>query len=164
LATHEDIRVELNADPRMLRAVRGLVRGYIEGWDFPEDKVLEVVLAVDEACTNAMRHAYNNEPGNRLVLWLRSGETCIEIELRDEGEPAPPGRVKRKKIVVPDKETLQPGGLGVQILYEVFDEVQFAPGEERGNRVTMRLNKRDDGTPAAPLERRPDGRPEADPG
>ena len=154
MATHEDIHVELNADPKLLRAVRGLVRGYLESWSFPEDRVLEVVLAVDEACTNAMRHAYNNEPGNRLALRLRSAETCIEIELRDEGQPAPTGRVKRKKIVVPDKETLQPGGLGVQILYEVFDQVQFAPGPDRGNRVTMRLNKRDGESPRSPVDRR----------
>lgn len=153
MATHEDIRVELNADPKLLRAIRGLVRGYLESWSFPEDKVLEVVLAVDEACTNALRHAYNNEPGNRLALWLRSTDTCIEIELRDEGRPAPPGRVKRKKIVVPDKEALQPGGLGVQILYEVFDQVQFAPGEERGNRVTMRLDKRDGDSPRNAVDR-----------
>jgi len=155
LATDEQIRVELKSDPKLLRAIRGLVRGYLEGWEFPEDKVLEAVLAVDEACTNAMRHAYSNDPDQGLVLWLRSGEGCIEIELRDEGAPAPAARVKRKKVVVPDADTLRPGGLGVQILYEVFDEVQFDPGEERGNRVTMRLKKQDGESPGAPFQRRP---------
>jgi hypothetical protein len=43
--------------------------------------------------------------------------------------------------VTPEIDDLQPGGLGVRLIHEVFDEVHFCPGESRGNCVTMRLRR-----------------------
>ena len=34
-----------------------------------------------------------------------------------------------------------PGGLGIQLIHEVFDEVDFCPGEGGGNCVTMKLKR-----------------------
>lgn len=125
----------------MLRCVRSLVRTYFEGCGVVDDQLIEVVLAVDEACANAMRHSYRGEKDQRIRLGFRSNRKYIEVRLRDYGIPAPPDRVCRKEYVAPDRKTVQPGGRGVQILYEVFDDVVFRPGRERGNSVTMRLNR-----------------------
>ncbi|NIA13370.1 MAG: hypothetical protein GWP08_04760 [Nitrospiraceae bacterium] len=135
--------MEVLSDPKLLKSVRGVVRGFAESHALSDEKAMEVVLAVDEACTNAMRHAYGSNPGRKLWLSLRSTEDGIEIVLRDDGTPASSERVKQKEVVAPDLETLKPGGLGVQILYEVFDEVDFVPGPGSGNCITMRLRRPD---------------------
>jgi anti-sigma regulatory factor (Ser/Thr protein kinase) len=94
---------------------------------------------VDEACSNAIRHAYAGRADGRLDLELCGDDKAIRIVLTDEGTPAEPGRVARQKVSRPSVRTVKPGGLGVQLMYRVFDEVCFEPGDERGNRVTMRL-------------------------
>ena len=141
MATGEDIRIEVRSDPKLLRSVRAMVRGYLETQEAPTDRADSVVLAVDEACANAIRHSYQTRTDRRLTLSLRSGGGEIEIVLSDDGIPAPPERLLRKKPRRPDRTTVSPGGLGVQLMYDVFDEVEFCPGPERGNRVTMRLKK-----------------------
>ena len=138
----EDVRVELRSDPRLLKAVRNFVRGYLENQEVPAERVDAAVLAVDEACTNALRHACARDPESRFSVGLGSDETWLEITVRDEGEPAARGRIESRPMTAPDEQTLRPGGLGMGIIRAVFDEVEFAPGEPRGNCVTMRLRRK----------------------
>lgn len=138
--TH-DIQLELRSEPRLLHSVRGLVWRYVRGAGFSEDRTDEVVLAVDEACTNAMRHAYHHRTEERVWLDLGMDAEWLEIAVRDEGTPAPAEAVQRKELLCPDPDDLRPGGLGVQLIYKVFDEAEFTPGAERGNRVCMRLRR-----------------------
>lgn len=137
----KDIQLEILSDPRLLQPVRGLVRGYLRALGYADDRVHEVVLAVDEACANAMRHSYEGRPDGVVKLTLRSNGAWTELELEDAGVPAPAEKTTRRALEPPTIETARPGGLGVQLMYEVFDEVNFRPGEERGNCVTMRLKQ-----------------------
>ncbi|MDZ4860839.1 MAG: ATP-binding protein [Candidatus Hydrogenedentes bacterium] len=134
-----DINIDLSSEPRLLASVRGLIRTYLLNEGFDAERAGEIVLAVDEACTNAMRHSYGGNTEGRLRLTLRRNDSAIEFVLRDRGVPVPQEKCARKEIVAPDTEHLMPGGLGVQLMYSVFDEVKFRPGKTEGNRVVMRL-------------------------
>lgn len=134
-----DIVVEIQSKPRLMQAIRGLVRGYVGSLGFPKDSVDDVVLAVDEACCNSIRHAYGGKDDGTLYLRLDTDGDMLEVELYDEGAPAPAERVARKELVTPDLDALTPGGLGVPLIYKVFDEVEFIPGQTQGNRLVMRL-------------------------
>lgn len=139
--TKEEIRIEVLAQPRLLSSVRGLVRCYLAECGFSTDRTEEVVLAVNEACANSIRHAYGSCPTEKLELKLRSDADSVEIVLLDEGRPAPAECVAPREPTFPDPAALEPGGLGVPIIYKVFDKVEFRPGRKRGNRVTMRLKR-----------------------
>jgi anti-sigma regulatory factor (Ser/Thr protein kinase) len=139
--TRDDIRLEIASDARLLCALRALVRTYVGLQGFPFERADEVVLAVDEACTNAIRHSYGGSTDRSIELTLRSLDDGIEIVLRDEGTPASRERLAQRELTPPEPGTVVPGGLGVQIMYRVFDEVTFEPGEDAGNRVTMRLKR-----------------------
>lgn len=142
----DDIRLEVTSNPKFLCVVRALVRAYVSTAGVDPDRVEEVVLAVDEACANSIRHAYGGRPDGRLELELRGDQSILEIVLKDRGKPAPRDRVGPKPAETPrDPDRLQPGGLGVPIIHRVFDEVHFEPGPEAGNCVTMRLRHRTDG-------------------
>ena len=116
-----------------------MVRRYVTSFGFPRDRVDDVVLAVDEACSNSIRHAYEGRSDARLDLCLCSDNGVLEFVLRDRGTPAPADRVARKELETPDLDALQPGGLGMGLIHAVFDEVEFTPDAARGNRVVMRL-------------------------
>jgi len=136
-----DLRVDLASDPRLLSAVRAMVRSYMGLQGFPPERVEEVVLAVDEACTNAIRHSYGGRTDRSIGVELYGEPEYVQIVLRDEGVPALRERLAPRDLKAADPATVKPGGLGVQIIYRVFDEVAFEPGEHEGNRVTMRLKR-----------------------
>jgi anti-sigma regulatory factor (Ser/Thr protein kinase) len=74
---------------------------------------------------------------------LRRCVEGIEIEVEDQGEPAPPEKFRKKTISEPDPETIQPGGLGISLMHSAFDDVRFTPGTGKGNRITMLIRQSD---------------------
>jgi anti-sigma regulatory factor (Ser/Thr protein kinase) len=138
-----EVRLQVSSDPRLL----GLIRGALEVWlqiiGFDRDRRSEVVLAVDEACSNCIRHAYDGRTDEQVDVVLALSEDWIEITVSDRGAPCPKECTEYRPLEIPEADDLKPGGLGVKLIYEVFDEVSFHPGPTRGNCVTMRLSTRD---------------------
>ena len=93
----------------------------------------KLVLAVDEACTNIIRHAYSNcAPGN-ISLRLTRESDMLGFELRDEAPPVDPHRVRPR-----DLSECRAGGLGVNFIDELMDawRIEPLPGG-RGNMLLM---------------------------
>ncbi|GMW01078.1 MAG: hypothetical protein AMXMBFR84_22150 [Candidatus Hydrogenedentota bacterium] len=137
-----DIKLTVRSSPNLLCSIRGLVRSYLSNFGIDSDRVDDAVLAVDEACANAIRHSYEGKADQEYELTFSSNGEFVDIALKDEGIPAPLDRIERRELTTPSRDTLKPGGLGVQLMYYVFDEVRFVPGEAHGNTVIMRLRRR----------------------
>lgn len=137
-----EIIIEISADPKLLSTVRAMVRSYLAEAGFARERTDEVVLGVDEACTNAIRHGCKGCEDERFSIVFRSDEEWIEIQLLDSGEPASTEIFEAKERTVPGHHSeIEPGGLGLHLIREVFDEVTFCPGTVTGNCVTMRLRR-----------------------
>ncbi len=136
-----EIEVTIRSEPRLLRAIRGMIRGYMENLSFSPEKIEEVVLAVDEACTNCIRHAYEGSNKEKFSLALRCAPEYVTIDLSDNGKPASAASLDKPMDTSPSLETLTPGGLGLHLIRNVFDEVIFQPGTTRGNRIIMKLRR-----------------------
>jgi len=137
-----EILIEVAADPKLLGTIRGMVRSYLAEAGFDRDRRDEGVLGVDEACTNAIRHGCRGCEDMTFRIALRTNEDWLEIELADSGDPAPPEAFERRPDNgPPNLDDLRPGGLGVQLIYQVFDDVTFCSGPDVGNCVTMRLRR-----------------------
>ncbi len=100
----------------------------------------EIQLAVDEACANVADHAYSGEePGDMEVSCYLEGR-LFTIRVRDWGRGFDPA-----SVVVPNVdaslEERSLGGLGLFIVRQVMDHVQFTVDPEIGNelRMTKRL-------------------------
>jgi len=135
----ESVSLAVSSDPRILCLIRGVTQSWLELTDLAADRRREVVLAVDEACSNAMRHAYEGRTDGSVELLLAASDDYIEITVRDQGKPCPPEFAQYQPLLTPDSHTMTPGGLGVKLIHKIFDEVQFCPGTTSGNCVTMRL-------------------------
>ena len=72
---------------------------------------------------------------------MHSEPEWLTFRVSDEGVPCPPECTTRRKLEAPDVDDLQPGGLGIQLIHKVFDEVDFCRGVDGGNCVTMRLRR-----------------------
>jgi anti-sigma regulatory factor (Ser/Thr protein kinase) len=138
---NHDVRLEVCSDPRLLGVVRGVLMGWMEAFELGEGRRHEVMLAVDEACSNAIRHAYEGRRDGSVELMLGATDEWIEITVSDQGVPCPAECISRLQLEAPAPDEVRPGGLGVKLIHEIFDEVFFCPGEESGNCVTMRMRR-----------------------
>lgn len=135
------LRMELRSDPEMLCAVRGALSHLAERLGFPDEDGRAIVLAVDEAMTNIIRHSYGGQTERVIQAEIRSvtldedglqGD-ALEIVLEDEG-PA----VDREKLCGRALEDVRPGGLGLHFIRKSMDKVEF---RRRNDRNQLRLVK-----------------------
>lgn len=132
------------SSPEYLRIVRAVVRefGGIGGWS--REDVRAVTLAVDEACSNIIRHAYGGAADRPIHVSLRQEGGFIRIELVDQGEPVDPERVRPRKL-----DDVRPGGLGLHLIRNLMDEVRFDTEHTEGNRLILsrRITRDNDDEP-----------------
>jgi len=119
-----------------LRPVREAVRREALGQGCAPECAGDIVLAVDEACQNIIRHAYAGRGDGEIVLEIeRAGEDLV-VSLRDFAAPVDPSRVRPR-----DLHELRPGGLGTHLIREVMDGADFAPAPPEGGNL-FRMRKR----------------------
>ncbi len=103
-----------------------------------ERAVYAVQMAVDEACSNIIEHAYGGEGKGDIELHCRKLDDGLEVTVRDKGRPFDPTLVDAPNIHAPLEERNE-GGLGLFLMKELMDDVAFEFGKN-GN--TLLLVKR----------------------
>ena len=115
----EDEHLDVPANAENLKKIRDFVRGYIDKCKGLESYKDEIVLAIDEACQNVVRHAYRDKNGNVAIkLSFQNKEFIVSLE--DDGTPAIPEKIKPRNI-----EDIKPGGLGTFFINQIMDSVSF---------------------------------------
>ena len=103
-----------------------------------ERATYEVQLAVDEACSNIIEHAYGGEGKGEIEITCNVTADGIEIVLKDKGKPFDPDIVKEIEVGGP-LEDLGNRGSGVFLMRKLMDEVQFEFTKKSG--TTLRMKK-----------------------
>ena len=101
-----------------------------------DTEVYAVELAVDEACSNIIEHAYGVENGGEIECTCTAANDCLTVILRDHGKPFDPSSVAEPNLSS-GLEKRPPGGLGVYLIRQLMDEVRFESLGEAGNLLTM---------------------------
>jgi len=104
-----------------------------------EDGVFHVQMAVDEACSNVIEHAYGSGLAGSIDLTcaIDSGGD-LRIDIRDHGRPFDPTEVPAPnfKNGAVDFDDVKIGGLGLFFMRKLMDEVAFQ-FDQTGNHLTM---------------------------
>jgi serine/threonine-protein kinase RsbW len=98
-----------------------------------EDVVAALELALTEALSNIVRHAYDGDPGQEIDLALVITETWVEVSVRDRGRPFDEAAYRP-----PDPEHPGEGGYGVQLISDVMDHVNRTSLDGGGTLLEMR--------------------------
>lgn len=136
------IEIRIPGEPKMMRLVRKNVALACEMIGFSERDTNAVTLAVDEGCTNIIRHCYGEKNQGAIVVRLHLHKDKIVISLKDFGEGIDLKKLEncRKKSVRSLKNrTLKPGGLGVMLIHSVMDKVEYKTNPKSG--TVLRLTK-----------------------
>ena len=121
------IQLTVPSDPGCLTVVRAMVEKMSRLGGFGDGDVERIVMAVDEALANIICHQYGGRCDERIDVAARWGleEQGVEFVLRDYGPQCDPS-VLRDCL----GGKLRPGGLGVHVIKDVMDTVEYtaAPG------------------------------------
>jgi len=106
---------------------------------FDEDGVFHVQMAVDEACSNVIEHAYGQVSGDIVLTCGVDEAGDLRIDIRDSGTRFDPDSVPLPQVEVGkvDLDDLNIGGLGLFFIRKLMDEVTFRFDAESGNHLTM---------------------------
>ena len=125
------LHLKFSADTCELARMRDKARRFLLDADIPEMEAELMVLALDEACTNIIRHAYGGCTKRAIRLHMERLRGSVRCLLRDYGASCDPSKIRSRELT-----DFRPGGLGVRILHSAFDQVLFEP-QPRGTRLTL---------------------------
>ncbi|MEX0828328.1 MAG: ATP-binding protein, partial [Haliea sp.] len=120
--------------PDQLKCVRMKVTEAVSACGCVGTTIQDFVIAVDEACQNIIRHAYQGKPDGKIILeiYLENGD--IVVLLRDFANTVNPDLIRPR-----DLGDIRPGGLGTHLMREVMDEITFLPPpQDKGNLLRMK--------------------------
>jgi len=128
-----DVKLTLPAHPENVAVVRHVLGAFAESISLPDELIEDLRLAVTEACTNVVRHAYpDGAPG------------AVEISV----EPQP----EEVRVVVADygrgigtSSDISGPGLGLPLIAAIASTVDLQSSKGAGSRVTMTFARRGPG-------------------
>ncbi|HEY2614615.1 MAG TPA: ATP-binding protein [Chthoniobacterales bacterium] len=134
-------KVEFSSHTGNLALMRKFVRRFLDAYPFSEKERTLMVLGVDEACTNIIRHAYHLRDDQLIALSLEGLRHCIRMRLRDYGKQVSASGMKGRA-----HDLIRPGGLGLHLIRNAFDKVDYIL-KARGTELVMTKKLEDERAP-----------------
>jgi len=109
---------------------------------FEEAEILNLELAVDEACANVIEHAYGHDITKEVVVRAKFDEESLQISVIDEGLGFDPNKTPQDSVeqLIHDRKS---GGLGIRLIKKLMDEVSYEimPGQKNELHMTKKIRK-----------------------
>jgi serine phosphatase RsbU (regulator of sigma subunit)/putative methionine-R-sulfoxide reductase with GAF domain/anti-sigma regulatory factor (Ser/Thr protein kinase) len=119
-----------------LDSIRGFATQAARDAGMDDSETYAIELAIDEACTNIIEHAYQGENRGDIECTCESNNACLTVVIRDHGKPFDPSTVAAPNLAA-DIDNRAVGGLGVFLMKQLMDDVHFEPLGKAGNVLTM---------------------------
>lgn len=121
-----------------LKSVRDFVAAEATAFGFDEETVNKISIAVDEACTNIIKHSYEFAKDKSIDITITTQKEQFEIIIAHNGKTFNPDAVEQPDM----KEYLthyRRGGLGMHLMRSLMDRVEYAV--KNGKRSEVRMVK-----------------------
>jgi serine/threonine-protein kinase RsbW len=126
------VELRMQALPENLALARLALAGVALNAGLPDDAVADLKLAVTEACTNAIQHAYPGGAGSEQILVrYTAAPGALAVEVEDAG-----GGFDYESAAGRRRDESDGRGLGLMIIRELTDELTVASGET-GSRIVF---------------------------
>ena len=131
--------IEVESRTERLIEVRDFVSERARAFGFGDEDISKIALAVDEACTNVIKHAYRFDPTKIIRVSVSGSNGEFAVVIKDDGARFDPAHVQPPDM----KEYLshyRRGGLGMYLMKSLMDRVEYAMAEGRANEVRLIKN------------------------
>ena len=134
--------IQIESRTERLVEVRDFISQAAQELGFNDEQVSKIALAVDEACTNVIKHAYKFDPSQKIRISVKANKDAMEISIIDNGKQFNPDEVRPPDM----KEYLshyRKGGLGVYLMKSLMDKVEYniTPGVKNEVRLTKYVTR-----------------------
>lgn len=123
-----------------LLAIRSFVEQNAIQFGFSEKEAFQVSLAVDEACSNIIRHGYKLDDENTIKVEVYNKGKKFIISILDLSLP-----FDQRSIPSPDMDEYlskyKHGGLGIHLIRTIMNEIEYIPSTKPGTYNELRLSK-----------------------
>jgi len=127
----------VNASTQNLSDIRKFVSKHALKHGFSSEQIADIRLAVDEATTNIIKHAYKNDHNQELTIHLEFDDEKLSVTLTDQGIA-----FDLKKYKSPDIkkqiEKKRRGGMGIHLMKSLMDEVSY---KVKNQKNVLRMSK-----------------------
>ena len=141
-ALERTFQLHVPSSTENLSMIRDFVGSIGERAGFDKRDLMQLELAVDEACANVIEHAYGSDTTHEVTVKAVLDADSVEIRIIDTGKGFEPAKVKQEEIdtLISERKS---GGLGMRLINRVMDEVQYeiVPGQKNELRMVKRLKK-----------------------
>jgi len=103
------------------------------------DVIENIILAVDEACTNIIKHAYKSFPGGELIIKTKSTQSRFIISITDYGNSFEPDSIPEPDLQKYYRQK-RVGGLGMYLMKTLMDDVKYTSIPGKHNEVLLSKN------------------------
>ena len=133
-----ELRVQ--ARQENLRLIAHFVHGIGQRLTLSDKALFDLELAVEEAATNIIHHAYPGERKGHLLISASEAGDFVQVTLTDWGVPLDPAKVKPFDINAPVEARIR-GGMGLHFIHALMDSVERTTSAEPGQPNTLKLVK-----------------------
>lgn len=129
------VKIDMLSQPRYLAGARAMIASVARRLGFREADCAHVALALDEALCNVIKHGYQKREDQHIWIsvWPMEGNCCgIRILIEDAGRQVEPAEIRSRQL-----DDIRPGGLGVHIINQVMDHVEYAKRSDGGMALLM---------------------------
>lgn len=128
----ESVTVTVPSHPKYLSVIRAVTVRMAQLHEMPERVIDDIKLAVDEACSNVIKHAYKGETCRKITMTYTIKRGAFAVSIDDNGTKLTIEKMKGRSL-----DDVRPGGLGVHFIRRVFDVVELDDRKRRGNRLIL---------------------------
>jgi serine/threonine-protein kinase RsbW len=118
------VRLTIPAKAEYITLVRLALSGISQSRELSDEALGDLKLAVTEACSNSIRHAYTDGREGSVDVVYELHPDRLVVEVCDDG----PGFSVPEPAVI-GEDGLNEGGLGIAIIRELADELELGPGD-----------------------------------
>ena len=130
---HLALQLHLPADARFLPCTRSAIDGYLADMGTDAEQRADVVLALDEACANVIRHAFPQGTTGAIDVTVELTQHEVVVEVEDRGVGFDPFEAPLREVELEDQS-----GRGLRIIRQLMSSVQVeSPTVSGGTRVRM---------------------------
>jgi anti-sigma regulatory factor (Ser/Thr protein kinase) len=131
------VTLTVPSHPKYLYVVRSALYPILTDAGFGRKDSRRIILAVDEACSNIIKHAYDGDTTKTITMTITEDADRFTVRLRDYGRKADPA-----KIAPRDLADVRPGGLGTVFIGAAFDSVTYDTNQEQGTLLILEKKKK----------------------
>jgi anti-sigma regulatory factor (Ser/Thr protein kinase) len=132
----ELVSLTVLSHPKYLYVVRSALYPLIIEAGFSKKEARKIILAVDEACSNIIKHAYEGDHTKTITVTVSDDAERFIVRLRDYGKKVDAATIVPRKL-----DDIRPGGLGTHLMGSVFDIVTYDTNREQGTLLTLEKKK-----------------------